>query len=152
MKFIGFDREDEAIIWAKEKMGIEGPVGFCRAMSIVDDNNRFALVVVMSNFSPRNIDMHQSMVNQGKGFGPKVIVEMFNRLFHYAFDELKAVRVTGLVKSKNTLARRFDEHLGFKLEGIMKQAFEDDDLCIYGFLKDDFLNHRWHDGKQRKFN
>lgn len=147
MKFIGFEREDEALAWAKEKIGIDGPTGFARAMSAVDNSDNFVLVVVMSNFSPRNIDMHQVMANGGKGFSPRAIKEMFNALFHYIFDQLGAARVTGLVKAKNEKARRLDEHLGFKLEGVMKEAFEDDDLCLYGFLKGDYLAHRWHDGR-----
>lgn len=147
MKFIGFEREDEAIAWAKEKIGLDGPVGFCRAMAAVDASDDFVLVVVMSNFSQRNVDMHQVMAHGGKGFSPGTIKTMFNALFHYVFDELGAVRVTGLVRSKNQKARRLDEHLGFKLEGIMRAAFEDDDLCLYGFLKDDYLAHRWHDGR-----
>ena len=147
MKFIGFDREDEAIQWAKEKIGIDGPVGFARAMSAVDTSGAFVLVVVISNFSKRNVDMNQVMADNGKGFSPRVIKQMFNALFHYVFDELKVARVTGLVRAKNLKARRLDEHLGFKLEGIMKESFEDDDLCIYGFLKQDFLEHRWHDGR-----
>lgn len=147
MRFIGFDREDEAIEWAKERMGLSGPTGFCRAMSAVDSNDEFVLVVVMSNFTARNVDMHQASREGGKGFSPKVIVEMFNALFHYVFDQLNVARVTGLVRAKNAVARRFDEHLGFKLEGVMKEAFEDDDLCIYGFLRADFNNHRWYNGK-----
>lgn len=149
MKYIGFEREDEAIAWAKERMELSGPSGFCRAMSAVDSTDNFVLVVVLSNFTPRNIDMHQASCKGGKGFSPRVIVTMFNAIFEYVFYKLHAARVTGLVKASNSKARRFDEHLGFKLEGIMREAFEDDDLCIYGFLKADFDNHRWHNGKQK---
>lgn len=147
MKFIGFEREDEAIQWAKARIGIDGPVGFCRALSAVDAANDLAFVVVLSNFTPRNIDMHIAAVDGAKWASPKEGLKLFNEVFHYALDKLGAVRVTGLIKSNNELARNFVEHLGFKLEGIMRQAFDDDDLCIYGFLKEDFENHRWHDGR-----
>jgi hypothetical protein len=147
MKFIGFDREDEAIAWAKERIGIDGPTGFARAMSAVDDNSNFVLVIVMSNFTARNIDVHQATQPDGKGLVPKEGLRMFNHVFNYIFNELGAARVTGLVRAKNKLARRFDEHLGFKLEGIMREAFEDDDLCVYGFLKKDFEEHRWYHGR-----
>lgn len=147
MKFIGFDREDEALEWAKKRIGIDGPTGFARAMSAVDSKGEFAFVVVLSNFTPRNIDMHTAAVEGATWASPREGLKLFNKVFRYAFIELGAVRVTGLVRAKNQKARLFDEHLGFKLEGIMKEAFEDDDLCIYGFLKSDFEKHRWHDGR-----
>jgi RimJ/RimL family protein N-acetyltransferase len=147
MKFIGFEREDEAVVWAKERMGIDGPTGFARAVSAVDDCGNFVLVIVMSNFSSRNIDVHQATQPNGQGLVPKEGLRMFNHVFNYIFNDLGAARVTGLVRAKNKLARRFDEHLGFKLEGIMREAFEDDDLCVYGFLKSDFEGHRWYHGR-----
>lgn len=147
MKFIGFEREDEAIAWAKEKIGIDGPVGFCRAMAAVDASDDFVLVVVMSNFSQRNVDMHIAAVDGAKWASPREGLKLFNTVFDYVFTQLNAARITGLIRAKNQLARRFSEHLGFMLEGIMRAAFEDDDLCLYGFLKDDYLAHRWHDGR-----
>ena len=147
MKFIGFDREDEAIEWAKQRMGLEGPTGFCRAMSTVDNEGNFVLVTLFSNFSSRNIDMQIAIADKGIKMTRYAFAEIFNAAFGYVFNTLNAARVTGLVRAKNVLARRFDEHLGFKLEGIIREAFEDDDLCIYGFLKADFNNHRWHNGK-----
>jgi hypothetical protein len=149
MKFIGFEREDEAIKWAKERIGINGPVGFCRAISAVDSAGNLAFVVVLSNFVPRNVDMHIAGQEGAKWASPREGLKLFNRVFDYAYNELKAVRVTGLVRCKNQMARRFVEHLGFKLEGVMRQVFEDDDLCIYGFLKEDFEQHRWHHGRQK---
>jgi hypothetical protein len=147
MKFIGFDREDEAVAWAKQRIGIDGPTGFARAMSAVDDSGAFVLVIVMSNFSPRNIDVHLATQPEGKGLVPKEGLRMFNIVFSYIFNELGAARVTGLVRAANRLSNRFVKHLGFELEGIMREAFEDDDLCVYGFLKKDFEEHRWYHGR-----
>lgn len=144
MKFIGFEREQEAITWAKEKLGIEGPTGLCRAMSAVNDAGELVFVVVMSNFVPRNVDMHTAAVPGARWASEYEGIKMFNALFHYAFDFLGAARVTGLVRAKNRRARKFDESLGFKLEGVMRKAFHDDDLCIYGFLKEDFECHKWY--------
>jgi len=143
MKFIGFEREQEAIEWAKTRIGITQSVGLCRAMSAVDSNGEFALVVVISNFVPGNMDMHTAAKPGADWASPKAIVRMFNELFWYAFEYHKAMRVTGLVRASNTAARRFDEHLGFKLEGIMRKAIDGEDLCIYGFLAEEFKQHRW---------
>jgi hypothetical protein len=113
-------------------------------MSAVDASGAFVLVVVLSNFTSRNIDMHTAAVPGATWASPREAVRMFNSIFGYAFLILNAIRVTGLVKSKNNAARQFDEHLGFKLEGVMREAFEDDDLCLYGFLKRDYLTHPWY--------
>ena len=147
MKFIGFEREDEAVAWAKRIIGIEAPHGFCRALSAVDSDGDFALVIVMSNFTRYNIDMHTAAVDGGSWATPKATIRMFNAAFGYVFDQLRALRVTGLVKASNQQARRFDEHLGFRLEGVMRKAFAGEDLCIYGFLAEDFATHPWRRSK-----
>lgn len=144
MRFIGFDREEEALAWAMNIIEIHGDVGFCRAMSAVDENDAFCFVVVLSNFSARNIDMHTASSGDGIWATSRAAVTMFNAIFQYAFDHLRATRVTGLVKSTNTDAIRFDEHLGFVHEGTMRQAFPDADLHLYGFLSSEFHAHKWY--------
>lgn len=144
--FIGFEKEDEAIEWAKQRIGNKGAIGLCRALSLVDDDGDFLFVVVFSNFSKRNIDLHQAAKKDFNWATPKAFVEIFNATFSYVFKTHKVARVTGLVKAKNIQARKFNEHLGLKLEGIMKDVFEDDDLCLYGFLRKDFEKHKWYRG------
>lgn len=142
MRFIGFDREDEAIEWAKSVIGVK-VAGLCRALSCVDASGRFAMVVVLSNFSPLNIDVHVASPTGRKWATPKGFIEIFNAVFHYIFDQLGAVRATALIKSTNIRARQFVEHLQFKLEGVMRKSFETDDLCIYGLLDSEFYAHPW---------
>lgn len=145
MKFIGFEREDEAEQWARDKVGAKYAPSLFRAMSAVDAKNEFSCVVVFTNFTPRNIDLNVAAV--GKNWAsPKETVKMFNHIFTYAFHELRASRTTALVKASNEATRAFVEHLGFKLEGVMRDAFEDDDLCIYGFLASEFRTHQWYRG------
>ncbi len=143
MKYIGFDREKEAVEWAKKIIGIDGVTGFARAVSAVDDAGNFVFVIVLSNFSALNVDMHTAAIPGANWARPREILRMFNDLFEFVFDRLKLQRVTGLVRSKNASARRFDEHIGFELEGVMRRAFVDDDLCVYGFLKENFESHKW---------
>ena len=112
-------------------------------MSAVDEQGNFVFVTVLSNFSPLNVDMHTAAVAGSRWASPREFIKMFNDVFEFAFDKLKVQRVTGLVRAKNKAARRFDEHLGFELEGIMRKAFIDDDLCVYGFLRENFESHKW---------
>jgi hypothetical protein len=64
--------------------------------------------------------------------------------FHCPFNEWGVKRVTGLVASSNYDARRFDEHLGFKLEATLKDAAPDGDMLVYVMFKKDcrWLNVR----------
>lgn len=143
MRYIGFEREAEAVNWAKNVLGIEGVTGFARAVSAVDEQGNFVFVVVLSNFSALNVDMHTAAIPGAAWASPRESLRMFNDLFGFVFNRLKLQRVTGLVRAKNTAARRFDEHIGFELEGIMRKAFIDDDLCVYGFLRENFESHKW---------
>lgn len=147
MKFIGFDREEEAIEWAKAKIGVQGPTGLARAISAVDSKGGLSFVVVLSNFAPRNVDLHIAAVAGSRWAAPKEFSRMFNFVFHYVFEHLGAARVTGLIRATNVECRRYAEHFGFSLEGVMRKAFSDCDLCIYGFLKEDFLSHKLYGGK-----
>lgn len=146
MHFIGFNREEEAEKWARKHIGIEHPVGFFRAISAVDENDKFACVAVMTNFTSRNIDINIAISNRDS-LSPRSAVLMFNEIFSYAFDTLRAVRVTALSRSKNQKANKFIEHIGFKPEGTMRKAFQDDDLNIYGFLAEEYYSHAWYRGK-----
>lgn len=144
MRFIGFEREEEAEAWARARLEVENAPSFFRAMSAVDDEGEFVCVVVMTNFTARNIDL--SIVIGGKGLMPKGMLVMFNEVFSFVFDKLHAARVTGLLRGKNTQAKKINEHFGFKLEGVMRKAFADDDLHIYGFLAEDYHSHVWYRG------
>ena len=144
MRFIGFEREDEAEAWAREKLELENAPSFFRTMSAVDENDEFVCVVVMTNFTSRNIDL--SIVIGGTGLMPKGMLVMFNEIFGFVFDKMHVARVTGLLRGKNTQAKRINEHFGFKLEGVMRKSFIDDDLHIYGFLAEDYHSHVWYRG------
>lgn len=145
MKYIGFDREEDAELWARKKLGINEQPGFFRALSAVDDNNNFICVVVMTNFSPLNIDFNIAIANKN-AMKPKATVHMFNQIFKLAFNQLNVNRITGLIPGKNAESKNIAEHFGFKLEGIMRKAFADDDLHVYGITNDDFINHAWYRG------
>jgi hypothetical protein len=142
MRYIGFEREEEAEAWARERIKIKGPTGFFRAASAVDEAGDFVCVVVMSNFTSKNIDLNIAM--NGKKMLPKGTVLMFNEIFGFVFNKLQAIRVTGLVHAENSQAKKINEHFGFKLEGVMRKAFDGADMHIYGFLAEEYHSHPWH--------
>jgi len=141
MKFIGFEREEEAEAWARERLEVGAAPTLFRTMSLVDDRDDFKCVVVFSNFAPRNVDLN--IAGEPRWATPKATLRLFNEVFSYAFKMLRAARVTALVRGKNDVCKRFIEHLGFQLEGVMRGAFADDDLHVYGFLAEDYHSHAW---------
>ena len=68
------------------------------------------------------------------------------RCFAYPFIQLKCHRVGGLVREDNLDAQRFDEHLGFKKEGLVRRGADDGtNLILYGMLKEEC---RWLEMKR----
>lgn len=67
--------------------------------------------------------------------------------FRYPFVQMQCRRVTGLVRADNAEAQRFDEHLGFKREGLLRQGCTDGtDMIVYGMLASEcrFLEGKHH--------
>lgn len=67
--------------------------------------------------------------------------------FRYPFVQLGCRRVTGLVRADNPEAQRFDEHLGFRREGLLRQGATDGiDMILYGMLASEcrFLEGKHH--------
>ena len=64
--------------------------------------------------------------------------DFLRAVFVYPFIQMNYMRVTGLVRVDNFDAQRFDEHLGFKREGLLRKGDDDGtDLILYGMLKEE---------------
>lgn len=62
--------------------------------------------------------------------------EFLRVAFRYPFYQLKVRRVTGYVPASNADALRFDLHLGFVQEGLMREAMDTgEDVVVLGMLK-----------------
>lgn len=141
MEFAGFFREDEAIKWAQSRIaGDVGPHGLCRAMSVID-GDEIAAAVVFSGFTPKNIDLNFAL---DRHLPPKVAMETWRFAMRYAFGFPRVNRVSALVKSTNAPSKAFCEKLGFTQEGVLREAFDDDDLYVYGMLRKEYEAHRWN--------
>ena len=142
MRFVGFEGEENAEQWARQKLGLDSEPSFFRAMSAVDNEGEYVCVVVFTGFSSINIDINIAM--NGKKLTPKGTIQMFNEVFSFCFEQLGVQRVTGLTGMSNEKAKNIIEHFGFKLEGVMRKAMpHGEDMVVYGFIADDFNNHAW---------
>ncbi len=92
-------------------------------------NGRLIGAVMFDLFNGSSIAMHCA------GDRGWLTREFLKRTFSYAFDFAKVKKIIGLVDSSNEKARKLDEHLGFKLEGTIKDAAPKGDLLIYSMTR-----------------
>jgi RimJ/RimL family protein N-acetyltransferase len=103
------------------------------AIGLVNDGGVLVGGVVYTNYTRTDIHMHIALT------GRRVLTRWFiGECFRYPFVQLGVKRVTGLVAASNEAARRFDEHMGFKQEGVLRHYMPDGDDCIvYGMLREE---------------
>lgn len=90
--------------------------------------------VAFENYTKTNIFMHVAALD-GRNWLNR---DFLFRVFAYPFLQLNCPRVSGLVRTDNVKAQRFDEHLGFVKEGVMRKGASDGtDFIIYGMLKEE---------------
>jgi RimJ/RimL family protein N-acetyltransferase len=90
--------------------------------------------VLYQDFNGSNVFVHVA-AEPGKRWGTK---EFLYWTMHYPFVQLGARRMTGWVDIDNFAARRFDEHLGFKEEAILKGAGQKgQDVVLYVMHRED---------------
>lgn len=88
--------------------------------------------VVYDRFGVRDCQMHIGSV-KGTRWATE---EAISRALSYPFLVLNRERITGHTPAHNLEARKFNEHIGFVQEGILRQGADDGtDAIIYGMLK-----------------
>lgn len=133
-------RSQEAVSWARAQMELEGPAGPCVTYSMVDENDQFVAVFVISDINETSACLHFAAV-PGKYWLTR---EFGNGLMSYIFFFLNLSRITAPIRSNNTRSLQVALKYGFVHEGTLRKAFTNGEDCILlGFLKEEFLNHRW---------
>ena len=81
--------------------------------------------VLYDNHTEQSVQMHVA------GVGKRWMTKAYLRTcFDYPFNQLKVKKVVGIVDSTNADALRFDRHLGFVDEAVIKDAGRLGDLHI----------------------
>lgn len=118
--------------WASERIkGVgefpedTGTIGLMR-------DGKLVAVVVYTEYTGSGV-----MMNIASDGSKRWMTKEFLRVcFEWPFNVLKCRRVTGLVRADQPEVQKFDEHLGFKKEGVIREGEEDGtDLILYGMLK-----------------
>ena len=139
-RIIATDRNEEAVLWARAQMGLEGPVGPCHTFSQVDENDEFVAVFIISDINGHSACLHFAARPNTYWLTPT----FGNALMGFVFFMLGLSRLTAPIRQSNTRSIRVALKYGFVYEGALRNAFDNGEDCILlGFLKEEFLNHRW---------
>lgn len=119
----------ELIPWAEKIIGFNSRPDAQAIGWIEGDNLR--CVAIWDGFSDVDCNIH--IASDGK---PHWLKRPFlYAAFAHPFVQWDMRRVTGLVPSKNAAALKFDLSLGFKREGLLREACPDDDIVLLGMLR-----------------
>jgi RimJ/RimL family protein N-acetyltransferase len=133
MKTTIYDQEDRIIPWVGSRID-EDDFGEKPVALGLEENGELIAGVVFNWYTGPSICMHVA-AEPGKRWLTR---DFLFRVFAYPFLQLKCSRVTGLVRTDNLAAQRFDEHLGFVREGVIRKGATDGtDFILYGMLKEE---------------
>lgn len=140
MKTVIYGQDDRVIPWVGHRIDEDD---FGEAVSIgLEEYGELIAGVVFNWYTGPSICMHVAAV-PGKRWMTR---DYLYRCFAYPFLQAKCNRITGLVREDNLDAQRFDEHLGFKKEGLLRRGADDgSNLILYGMLKEEC---RWLEMKR----
>lgn len=96
-------------------------IGLCRSGELIAG-------VVYEGFNGHNVWMHVA-AEPGKKWLTRAYLAA---CFAYPFVQCGVSRISGYVEASNVEARRFDEHIGFKREAVLRGAASDGgDVNLY---------------------
>jgi RimJ/RimL family protein N-acetyltransferase len=148
-RFIIANQDKRVAEWVASKIDVfEFGTTPYTAIGLANETGALLAGVIYQNYTRTDIHMHVAALP-----GRRWLCKSFlGEGFRYPFEQLGCRRVTGVVPARNLPAQRFDEHLGFIREGLVRSILPNgDDLIIYGMLREEcrFLNvGRFHGRKQ----
>ena len=100
----------------------------------VERDGELVAGVLYEGFNDYNVWMHVAAVPGSRWLNRRLL----RAFFSYPFDQMGVRRVSAYVNASNTVARRFDEHLGFKPEATLTGAAPDGgDVILYSMWRKD---------------
>lgn len=111
-----FDEKERVGSWVADQVGQRSTWGSFYAMG-AEVNGELVSGVVFNNFNESNATAHIACSKPNKLF-----LELLDHSALYAFKHCGLKRLTGLVEADNEKALKLDQHIGFEIEGVMRQA------------------------------
>lgn len=138
-----YDRQYELLLWAVKQIGIEKFRPDAQAIGH-ERNGKIVAVAVFDGFSDVDCNVHLASDGSARWNSREFIV----RCMAYPFIQMNLRRLTGLVPAGNERALRFNQHFGFKIEGVHREANCDGgDIISMGLLRREC---RWIPAEYRK--
>ena len=127
--------------WVAKRTGEHGNYGAAVGIGL-HDHGKLVAGVVFNEFNGANMCMHVAS-DESKRWMNR---ELLWFVFHYAFEQAKVKRLTGIVAESNKAAIEFDKHIGFSEEARLKDAHPDGDLIVMVMHRSDcrWLQRRNH--------
>lgn len=125
-----------------EKIDTGFTLDTCRTIANVDRHGSIRGVVAFSDFSTKGSLMHVASDGSSRWCTRAFIITSFD----YAFVDCGWDRLTALVDKRNEDAFKFDTHIGFQVEGVLRDANGSNlDSWVLGFTKRDWWSSKWSD-------
>lgn len=132
-KIVADDEKHQVLQWIME--GLKLPISevneLC-TMGFLLDKRLIGGVLYEGDFDSTNIWL--SIYTIDKRWCSK---RTLRAVFDFAFNVLKALRVSILVNTDNYVSERFVTKLGFRKEGELRQFREGKDVYVFGMLKNE---------------
>lgn len=124
---------DPARVWDFcQRLGAGAPItAGMKGLGLERDGELIA-GALFENYTVQNICMHVAATSP-VALRPHWV----RRVLAYPFQELGCRRVTAVVASPNTRARRLVQGLGFRLEAVLKEAAPEGDFLVYVLWRKD---------------
>lgn len=121
--------------WVSERLPEPCEFGDCAAIGLMDGGVPIAGVVytnwIIGPAGPHSIEM--DIAAEGKRWAHRRTLKVF---FGFAFENLKANRVTAITQPYNAACIDMLERLGLQREGTLRQGYPSGtDALLYGMLK-----------------
>ncbi|RZI78852.1 MAG: N-acetyltransferase [Rubrivivax sp.] len=102
-----------------------------RVIASVSEDGRIRAVIAYAN--PGRYGIEMAVASDGNGTW--MTRAYLRAMFAYPFQQLGLRRAETRTKSSNLHALQFIEKLGFRPEGVRRQAFGEDDAVLMGMLR-----------------
>lgn len=135
MASILMGHKERVAAWVLERipgMHVDDGLGY-EAHGILDSSGELVAGVVFNRFTGTDISMHVAAEHGRLWATPRVL----RFIFGYPFNQLKCRRVTGFVSAQNAHTLDFDLRIGFKKEGVLRDATPEGDMTIIGMTRNE---------------
>ena len=130
MTSITIDQPKAMLDWAARRVGVEAWPDDSKAIGAVHDG-RLVGVVVYNMFLDQGCSIHIA-TDKSRRWATRRTLDAF---FRYPFIQCGLHRITGYTPADNMPALVLITRLGFRFEGVQREAFNGRDLVVSGMLK-----------------